>query len=189
MLSPASIEIDAQTIDELSPGLFRFALRFVRRREEAEDLVQETWLSALRGAPTFEGRSSLRTWLFGIAFRVAAGRRRRASEQREVLEPAGAEARPDPADDPEALAMRRELRGLLQLGLDALPIEQRAVFTLFELEGFSGEEIADALSESEGTVRSRLRLARATFSRVVKAALASDQRILNPQQVLEAAHE
>jgi RNA polymerase sigma-70 factor, ECF subfamily len=72
MLSPASVEINAQTVDELSPALFRFAMRFVRRREEAEDLVQETWLSALRGAPSFEGRSSLRTWLNGILRRRAA---------------------------------------------------------------------------------------------------------------------
>ncbi|HWA73012.1 MAG TPA: sigma-70 family RNA polymerase sigma factor [Polyangiaceae bacterium] len=170
-------------------SLWRAVQRFGVPERDAADATQEVFVIAHRRFSEFEGRSSLRTWLFGIAFRVAAGRRRRASEQREVLEPAGAEARPDPADDPEALAMRRELRGLLQLGLAALPIEQRAVFTLFELEGFSGEEIADALSESEGTVRSRLRLARATFSRVVKAALASDQRILNPQQVLEAAHE
>jgi RNA polymerase sigma-70 factor (ECF subfamily) len=169
-------------------SLWRAVQRFGVPEREAADATQEVFVIAYRRFAEFEGRSSLRTWLFGIAFRVAAGRRRRASEQREVLESAG-ETSTDPGDDPEAQAMRRELRGLLQLGLSALPLEQRAVFTLFELEGFSGEEIAQALSESEGTVRSRLRLARATFSRVVKAALESNQRICTPQQTLEAAHD
>jgi RNA polymerase sigma-70 factor, ECF subfamily len=170
-------------------SLWRAVQRFGVPERDAADATQEVFVIAHRRFAEFEGRSSLRTWLFGIAFRVAAGRRRRASDRREVLESAGVEADLDPADDPEAQAMRRELRGLLQLGLEALPLEQRAVFTLFELEGLSGEEIAQALGEPEGTVRSRLRLARATFSRVVKAALESNQRILNPQQILEAAHD
>jgi RNA polymerase sigma-70 factor (ECF subfamily) len=170
-------------------SIWRAVQRFGVSERDAADAAQEVFVIAHRRFLEFEGRSSLRTWLFGIAFRVAAGRRRHTSQQREVLEPPGTEVGADPADDPEAAAMRRELCGLLQLGLDALPIEQRAVFTMFELEGFSGEEIAMALGEPEGTVRSRLRLARATFSRVVKAALESGQRVQTPRQILEAAHD
>ena len=176
-------------------SIWRAVQRFGVSERDAPDAAQEVFVIAHRRFSEFEGRSSIRTWLFGIAFRVAAARRRLAAEQREVLGRPNAAGRSaidtktDPADDPEAAAMRRELRSLLQLGLDALPLEQRAVFTMFELEGFSGEEIAAALQEPEGTVRSRLRLARATFSRVVKSALDSDQRIRTPQQLLEALHD
>jgi RNA polymerase sigma-70 factor (ECF subfamily) len=170
-------------------SIWRAVQRFGVSERDAADAAQEVFVIAHRRISEFEGRSSLRTWLFGIAFRVAAARRRLASQQREVLEPPPSEHEPDPADDPEASAMRSELRGLLQLGLDALPLEQRAVFTMFELDGFSGEEIAQALQEPEGTVRSRLRLARATFSRVVKAALESSPRVRAAHEVLEAAHD
>lgn len=170
-------------------SIWRAVQRFGVCERDAADAAQEVFVIAHRRFLEFEGRSSWRTWLFGIAFRVAAGRRRLAREQREVLAPPSLDAEPDPSEDPEAAAMRRELHGLLQLGLEALPLEQRAVFTMFELEGFSGEEIAVALQEPEGTVRSRLRLARATFSRVVKAALARNPHARSPSEILEAAHD
>jgi RNA polymerase sigma-70 factor (ECF subfamily) len=169
--------------------IWRAVQRFGVSERDAADATQEVFVIAHRRLQEFEGRSSLRTWLFGIAFRVAAARRRHVREQREVLEAPGTDARPDLAEDPEAAVMRRELRGLLQLGLNSLPLEQRAVFTMFELEGFSGEEIALALQLPVGTVRSRLRLARATFSRVVKAALETNHDDRSPRQILEAAHD
>lgn len=64
--------ISDQTIAALSPRLLNFALRGVKRREDAEDLVQETWISALRSAGTFDGRSSLHTWLTSILRRRMA---------------------------------------------------------------------------------------------------------------------
>jgi RNA polymerase sigma-70 factor, ECF subfamily len=77
-MSTASADlISSQTIATLSPTLLSFALRGVRRREDAEDLVQETWISALRSAPTFDGRSSLRTWLTSILRRRMADLYRR----------------------------------------------------------------------------------------------------------------
>lgn len=77
-MSTASIAlISDQTITALSPALLNFALRNVRRREDAEDLVQETWLSALRSVASFDGRSSLRTWLTSILRRRMADYYRR----------------------------------------------------------------------------------------------------------------
>jgi RNA polymerase sigma-70 factor (ECF subfamily) len=64
--------ISSQTIAALSPGLLSFALRSIKRREDAEDLLQEMWISALRSAATFDGRSSLRTWLTSILRRRMA---------------------------------------------------------------------------------------------------------------------
>jgi RNA polymerase sigma-70 factor (ECF subfamily) len=150
-------------------SIWRAVQRFGVAERDAADAAQEVFMIAYRRQDEFEGRSRTRTWLFGIAFRVAAGRRRLASTQREVLgEEAMHAARALADDDPEASAMQRELRSLLQQGLDALPFEQRAVFSMFELEGLSGEEIAQALELPEGTVRSRLRLARAAFSRAIR---------------------
>src|SRR5688572_33257006 len=85
MATMAAPIITPATIQELSPGLFAFAYRAVRQREEAEDLVQDTWISALRTVPSFEGRSSLRTWLVSILRRRIADRFRR-DRPAEVLE-------------------------------------------------------------------------------------------------------
>ncbi|HEX5659666.1 MAG TPA: RNA polymerase sigma factor [Polyangiales bacterium] len=149
MLSPASVEINAQTIDELSPALFRFAMRFVRRREEAEDLVQETWLSALRGAPTFEGRSSLRTWLNGIM------RRRAADHYRKV--------RPTDTIDEDfdvgyfvSLAEQMDNTSAAQLAAQAIGelslLEQTAV-TLCDIQELEREEAAERMGITRGHLR------------------------------------
>lgn len=160
---------------EYFASIWRAVQRFGVPERDAADAAQEVFVIAHRGAAKFEGRSSIRTWLFGIAFRVAAGRRRLLSTRREILTLEPDERAMGAGSDPEASAMQREFRQLLERGLAPLPLEQRAVFTMFELEGFSGEEIAAALDVPEGTVRSRLRLARATFSKVVRAGLESAQ--------------
>jgi RNA polymerase sigma-70 factor (ECF subfamily) len=169
--------------------IWRAVRRFGVSERDAADAAQEVFVIAHRRFHEFEGRSTLRTWLFGIAFRVAASRRRHSSATREVLAFETADMPPDSADNPETAAMRRELRGLLQQGLDALPLEQRAVFILFELEGLSGEQIAEALGQPEGTVRSRLRLARATFSKVVKRALGRAQQGEPERHALAVTHD
>ncbi|MGC4093040.1 MAG: sigma-70 family RNA polymerase sigma factor [Polyangiaceae bacterium] len=165
-------------------AVWRGVQRFGVPERDAADAAQEVFLIAYRGFERFEGRSSVRTWLFGIAFRVAAGRLRLLSNRRELLTtPELLEAHPDPNAAWDSLDLRR----LCELGLGALPLEQRAVFTLFELEGFSGEEIAQALELPLGTVRSRLRLARAAFTRTLQAlqpASGSTEALR-----LEAAHE
>ena len=105
MATLAAPIITSSTIQELSPGLFAFAYRAVRQREEAEDLVQDTWMSALRTVPSFEGRSSLRTWLVSILRRRIADRFRRArpieplEEERHAGEPVAHEERLDAFED------------------------------------------------------------------------------------------
>jgi RNA polymerase sigma-70 factor, ECF subfamily len=146
--------------------------RTVRRlgvaEKDAIDAAQEVFVIAYRRRDDFEGRSSVRTWLLGIAFRVAAGRRNSASARREEL---GDEAvsRAASEQSPEASLEARDLLRALDRILDQLPLEQRAVFTLFEMEGLTGEEIAEVLGVPAGTVRSRLRLARKAFARLSTA--------------------
>ncbi len=169
-------------------SIWRAMRRFGVAERDAEDAAQEVFVIAYRAWDKFEGRSSLRTWLFGIAFRVAAGRRRLLPARREVLGDEGLSEAITAADDPELSLEKRELLGLLDAGLASLPLEQRAVLILFELEGFSGEEIATSLELPLGTVRSRLRLGRAAFSRAVRA-LGAEPHETRPVEALEASHD
>jgi RNA polymerase sigma-70 factor, ECF subfamily len=166
-------------------SIWRGVQRFGVAERDAADAAQEVFLIAYRSFEHFEGRSSVRTWLFGIAFRVAAGRLRLASTRLEVL---SGQRVLEGAQEPSEVSEKRELLQLLELGLKSLPLEQRAVLALFELEGFSGEEIARALDIPLGTVRSRLRLARATFTRALHE-LHSDSQVFDRATPREATHE
>jgi RNA polymerase sigma-70 factor, ECF subfamily len=156
MLSPASVEIDAQLIDELSPALFRFALRFVRRREEAEDLVQETWLSALRGARSFEGRSSLRTWLNGILRRRAADHYRK-ERHTDTLD--------DDYDAGYFVSLAEQLdshaaAGLVAQAVSELSLLEQTAFTLCDVEECERDEAAERMGVTRGHLRVLLHRAR-----------------------------
>ncbi|WP_437761743.1 RNA polymerase sigma factor [Sorangium sp. So ce281] len=146
------------------------------READVLDLAQKVFLTAHVKLPEFEGRSLLTTWLFGICQRVASDYRRSARFRREVTTDAAEMDLYGGAS--EELAQNAESRQRAQAAeaiLNKLPEPQRLVFVLFELEEKSGQEIADLLGISVGTVRSRLRLARETFSREVKRlALAQD---------------
>jgi len=140
-----------------------FVWRSLRRlgvpEPDVADSAQEVFLVAFRRMDQFEGRARWTTWLYRICFRVASERRRRAHVRREIpCEQAALELLLPPTRDEHA-----ELEVLDAL-LDAMDLEQRAVFTLFELEGFTGPEIAELLDVPLPTVYSRLRLARADFA-------------------------
>lgn len=148
---------------------FEFVWRTLQRmgvsHRDTQDACQKVFVIAFRKLAEFEARSSLKTWLCGIALRVASDYRRSAPHRREVL----ADQIPlDPSCDASQLAELEHRERLRELDavLAALPEEQRAVFVLFELEEMSGEDIAQMLEIPEGTMRSRLRLARQAFSRI-----------------------
>lgn len=144
---------------------FHFAWRVLRRLgardEELPDLLQEVFLVAHKKLPGFQGRGRVTTWLFSICHNVFRAARRRRREQ----------PLPDDQSNDAAAAgaSREDVLSARQLLL-ALPEEQRVVFLLFELEGLSGDEIAEALSIPVGTVRSRLRLARESFRSALDSA-------------------
>ena len=143
------------------------------READTMDLVQKVFLAVHVGWGDFEGRSKVRTWLFGICRRVASDYRRSSPIRREIVTDAAAmDLRRD-----DGLAVGAEARHRASIAegiLNRMPEEQRVVFVLFELEEMSGEDIAGLLSLSVGTVRSRLRLARERFRREVKRLAASD---------------
>jgi RNA polymerase sigma-70 factor (ECF subfamily) len=157
-----------------------FVWRTLRRmgvsERDAMDARQKVFLIAHRGLGKFEGRSAVKTWLCGIALRVASDYRRSAVSRREVLMaeiPAAASCQAEQLRKLE----EQERIATLDAILAKLPIEQRTVFVLFELEEVSGEQIAELLAVPEGTVRSRLRLARRAFSKILSERHARSVRI------------
>lgn len=154
---------------------FRFVWRSLRRlgvsEADAPDATQEVFLVVHRRLSEFEGRSRLTTWLFGICLRVAQERRRRAHVRYERADEQALSSEVDERADVGAEAERKQAMRRLEAILDRLDFDQRVVFTLFELEGMRGDEIAALLDVPVPTVHSRLRLAREAF----KAEVAREQ--------------
>lgn len=159
-----------------------FVFRILRRlgvpASDVADATQEVFLTVHRALPEFQGRSSVPTWLFTICRSVARDRRRRAHRRYEVLDATLVDAEPDTSGDVAIGFEQREQLMELDRLLDALSEEQRDVFILFELERMTGAEIADALGIPQGTVFSRLRLARAAFRAALSRHRANEQRPL-----------
>jgi RNA polymerase sigma-70 factor (ECF subfamily) len=157
-----------ECIERHAPGVYRLALRLVRDEAEAEDVMQETFLSAFKGIQKFEGRSALGTWLYRIAYNAALMRLRRhepptVSVDDPVLLANGSEL-PRQLFDwcclPEREFETDEAQSELEQAVRALPEKLRAVFVLRELEGLSTEETAEALDLTPEAVKTRLHRAR-----------------------------
>ncbi|MDI1480083.1 RNA polymerase sigma factor [Polyangium sp. y55x31] len=165
-----------QLYDEHFPFVWRSLRRLGIREADLPDALQDVFLVVHRRLPTFEGRSKVSTWIFGICFRVAGDRRKaaRVAARRDGGDELLLDA-PDERADVAAEAERRQGLAQLEALLDELPLDQRAVFTLFELEGMTGEDIAQTLELPLGTVYSRLRLAREAFRRGAARSQARDR--------------
>ncbi len=138
--------------------LFRTARAILRDDAEAEDAVQEAYMSAYRALPTFRGESKLSTWLVRIVANEALMRRRRTARSAEVIPMESTEhSEPQTTDDagPEQETLRGQMRQILEARIDRLPDDYRAVFVLRALEELTVEETAAALGITEPTVRTR----------------------------------
>ena len=133
---------------------------------DLEDLLQEVFVVVHRRLHTFDGTSRLTTWLFGICLRVASRHRRRAyfRWERQTEQVPERTATHTPEDQLSAHQTRSELDQLMK----KLSLEQRAVFTLFEIEGESCQDIAKLLDVPVGTVHSRLHSARKELQRALE---------------------
>jgi RNA polymerase sigma-70 factor, ECF subfamily len=137
------------------------ALRYLGVREaDLPDAAQEVFLVVHRRLAEFEGRSALRTWLHGIALRVASEQRRRLRSRPEQSLPELPER--SASDDPERAAARLERRARLLAVLEALPDAQREVFVLYEVEGLEMKSVAEAIGCPLQTAYTRLHAARAS---------------------------
>jgi RNA polymerase sigma-70 factor, ECF subfamily len=145
---------------------FSVSYRLLGNREDAEDLVQETFMAVLRKIDTFERGRAFAPWFF----RVLVNRGLNARKSRTLR---AAEELPEhaasPGASPERWAERAELRSRLRAAMDALPERQRVIVELFEVEGFGSGEIAEILEISDGTVRWHLHEARRTLRQVLAA--------------------
>lgn len=150
-------------------AVFRFAARLLRDEAAAEDVTQETLLSALRAAGDFRG-GSVRGWLLTIARNASISRRRRRVGEPAVFEPLdelGREAGWGD-DGPEEALARTERRDLLERSLRALEDDDREVIWLRDVEGLSGDETAQALGCSRAAMKSRLHRARLRLAAEVR---------------------
>jgi RNA polymerase sigma-70 factor (ECF subfamily) len=168
--------------------LIRVAMTYVSSRAVAEEVVQDTWLGVLNGLDRFEGRSSLKTWIFSIASNIA--RTRGACESRCLpfsSLPGRRAERPEPYPDhwprgpvpwqtPEERLLSGEARGVIIGAIEQLPPAQRLVLTLRDLDGWSADEACQALELTDGNQRVLLHRARSK----VRAAL---ERYRSPVQM------
>lgn len=176
-----------ELVEAYTPGMRRLALTFVRTGAVADEVVQESWLGVLRGLDRFEGRSSLKTWIYRIVANVA--RTRAVREARSV--PFSAFATDDePSVDPERFladgawesppepwraVLDSEARALIDEAIAALPDQQRQVIELRDVEGWGSDEVRNVLELSETNQRVLLHRARSKVRAALEAYLEADR--------------
>lgn len=136
---------------------FRVAYAVLRQREDAEDVAQEALARAYRNLSRLRDRDRFRSWLVRVCWRLALDHRR-AGKRRERREQAAADPPPEPSA--EEVAATNEFRTRLWRAIDALPEKLRVVVVLAGIEGYDMHEVAALLELPDGTVKSRLHLAR-----------------------------
>jgi RNA polymerase sigma-70 factor, ECF subfamily len=153
---------------------FDYLWQTVRRlgvsERDLEDAVHDVFLVVQRRLDDYDPSRPLRPWLFGIAYRIVSERRRRGSTREVPADEHELLAVADGQPSPEARVVAEQARRRVHGALDELPIEQRAVLVMHDLEGHSASEVAEAIGIPLNTVYSRLRLARAKFVAAVRAA-------------------
>jgi RNA polymerase sigma-70 factor, ECF subfamily len=186
----------ATLVDRHSAAMIRVASAYVPSQAAAEEVVQEAWIAVMRGIDRFEGRSSLKTWIFRILTHVAmrSGARERRSVPFSALAAAedtgGPSVDPDrflPADHavypghwalfparwptPEEGLLAGETREVITAAIASLPKSQRTVIALRDIEGWSAEEVCEALEISAGNQRLLLHRARSRVRNAIEAHL------------------
>lgn len=148
-----------EVIEALGPTLRSYLERMVGDPELADDLFQETSIKIAGGLPHFEGRSSLKTWVFRIAHRVCIDHSRKSSSKQTVLEFLEEEhTAPEPEHD-EVIVID-EMNQCIRDVIDSLPPDYRTALVLHDLEGLSGEEVARVSGCSLATAKIRIHRAR-----------------------------
>jgi len=142
----------AALIDRYAAGIHAYLLRHSGNREDADDLLQETWVRIARSAKSFDTARRFRSWVFGIATNLARDLfRRRMTKERALRTLAMSPPATPVADSVD--------RGELRARIAELPENMRAVLLLRYFEGMNEAEMADALEIPRGTVKSRLHAA------------------------------
>jgi RNA polymerase sigma-70 factor (ECF subfamily) len=181
----------ARLIRDHGPAMLRVALQYVSSRAVAEEVVQEAWLGVLRGIGSFEGRSSLKTWIFRILTNTAMTRGERegrtvpfsalSTGEEEEAEPAVDQRRftdggrwsghwsapPEAWSAPDRL-LAAEARAVIERTIAELPPAQAVVITMRDVEGFDAEDVCNVLAISETNQRVLLHRARSRVRRALE---------------------
>jgi RNA polymerase sigma-70 factor (ECF subfamily) len=162
-------------LEEHYESVWRAVRRFGVPSDAAEDAAQEVFIVLARKLDTVRAGEELK-YLYGIAIRVAANRRRADLTRREVADGDAIQAAPSALPSQDVLLDQRRMRALLDRVLDELPEDLRTVLVLFEIEGFSEREVAETCALPIGTVASRLRRARLAFHRAAQRLRADQEK-------------
>ena len=149
-------------VERFQDRLYNAMLQVVSSPDEAEDVVQDSFVQAYVKLDTFQGNSKFFTWLYRIAFNNALSRQRRKRSELSIeqsREITGSDPE-DRLESPEEPLLREERVSLVHHALDLLSQEHRAILVLREMDDLAYEEIAEILGINIGTVRSRLSRAR-----------------------------
>ena len=167
----------ARLVDAYSSPIYRLGLRMLGNPQDAEDVLQNTFLNAITLLPGFEGRSSLATWLYRIAANEALMLIRKRKPEIELEPVEGGEHAEDlkPAQIvdwsalPEDELLSGEGKNVLDAAIQSLPEPLRIVFILRDVEGLSIKETAESLNLSETNVKTRLLRARLSLRETLSA--------------------
>jgi RNA polymerase sigma-70 factor (ECF subfamily) len=180
-----------ELVERHHASLVRLALSFVSNRAAAEDVAQETWVGVLQGIDRFEGRSSLKTWIFRILVNRAKTRGVRDARAVPFSSLASEAEAEGPSVEPERFheaghriaghwsakpqewggeerALAREAREVIRTAIDALPPGQRTVISLRDVEGLGSGEVCELLDLTEGNQRVLLHRARTKVRRALE---------------------
>jgi len=161
-----------EIVDRYSPKVMRLALKITKNREDAQDVLQDTFVSVYKSIDSFKGESAFSSWLYRICanFALMKLRGRRYDGQSDSLDEnpnmdietlaAHSHSENDWSERADKLFLRKELRERICQAIDKLPDEYRVVFLLKDVEGLSNEEIGKTLDITVPAVKSRLHRAR-----------------------------
>lgn len=153
-----------ELISRYESKVYSLALKMVRNPEDAEDVLQDTFLRAYRGIKSFQGASTFSTWVYRITANSALMRLRKKQLPTVSIEDADERETPvniaDWTPGPVEQLLNRELQQVMDEAIQALPPEFRQVFVLRDIEEMSNAEVADILDLSVAAVKSRLHRAR-----------------------------
>ena len=158
-----------QLVKDLSPLLLSYLRRYVGDFVLAEDLLQETLIRIARGLPAFEGRSSVKTWAFSIATRVAADHFRKPAHRVRIVD---LDETPDLTDSAPSIEQRLvidEMNACVRKVIDSLPEDYRAALVLHDLEGLTAAQVAEICDSSLSTAKIRIFRARLRLRKALEA--------------------
>ena len=157
-------------VEQYTSFVYNVVYRMMNNAQDAEDVTQETFISAYRSWDSFQGRSSVSTWLYRIAInaclmRLRKERRARAMTQGDYQDMDVMDWVADPSDNPEGIALNSELRQEMERAIADLPPDLRAAVVLRDVQQLSNADAAEAMGVTVSSLKARLHRGRVLLRR------------------------